>query len=105
MAPAATYRGPATLTSSSNRHGAQGEYNTPSDAALESEFNTEVVEDAIKIVLAKGEIQQNEVCTTVPAPFSPAFEPVTTWAETNREKTVPRAPRPTQRFAGHLLEW
>lgn len=53
-----------TNSLSSNRHGAQGEYNTPSDAALESEFNTKVVEDAMKVILAKGEIQENEVCTT-----------------------------------------
>ncbi|KAJ9164911.1 hypothetical protein NKR19_g924 [Coniochaeta hoffmannii] len=43
-----------------NKHGAQGEYNTPSDGALENEFGTKVVEDAIKIILAKGEIQENE---------------------------------------------
>jgi hypothetical protein len=42
-------------------HGAQGTYNTASDQALHTEFGTKVVEDVIKIILAKGEIQEGEV--------------------------------------------
>lgn len=55
--------------SDSTRHGAQGEYNTPSDGALENEFGTKVVEDVIKVILAKGEIQENEVSAASPSPL------------------------------------
>ncbi|KAB5563547.1 ribosome maturation protein [Coniochaeta sp. 2T2.1] len=42
-------------------HGAQGSYNTPSDATLENEFGKGTkVEDAIKVILAKGEMQEGE---------------------------------------------
>lgn len=57
-----TTRRPVRLTAPEpTRHGAQGDYNTPSDGSLENEFDTKVVEDAIKVILAKGQLQENEV--------------------------------------------
>jgi ribosome maturation protein Sdo1 len=41
-----------------HKHGAQGELNRASNALLENEFGTKNVDDVLKIVIEKGQLQE-----------------------------------------------
>jgi len=41
-----------------HKHGAQGELNRASNALLENEFGTKNSEDAVKMIIEKGQIQE-----------------------------------------------
>ena len=45
-----------------DRHGAQGILDRASNAQLESEFGTHVIDDIAKVILEKGAVITNKVC-------------------------------------------
>lgn len=60
-----------TTRLSHRSHGAQSVGDEASKATLDNEFETTNVDDVIKIILEKGDIQETEVRAMISVPFCP----------------------------------